>query len=175
MLLSKFRSIRSLDAMMPPINIGRRQPVSLRGVGAAKGGSAGAAAAAMTQVAGRMAQAMAQELGLADIDPRERYTGGTASDAYGVEEMAAELSEALGGGPADKGHVARALHDFVREGAVLIAARPESRSLERLERAITSAANKPQDRGSDVEHAISAIDQAALRLQEAGPPKTERA
>jgi hypothetical protein len=151
--------------MIPPVNIGRRDPVSLRGVGAAKGGPAGAAASAMTAVAGRVAQAMTQELGLAEVDPRDRYTGGSANDAYGVEDMAAELSDALGGVPADKGRVARALHEFVQEGASLVAARPESRSLEKLEGAIAASADGPRGTGSDVDRAITAIDDAVARIR----------
>lgn len=153
--------------MIPPVNVGRRDAISLRGVGAAKGGPAGAAAQAMTQVAGRVATAMTAELGLANVDARDRYAGGTASDAYGVETLATELADSLGGGPADRGHVARALHEFVREGAALVAARPESRSLERLESAIAGAADL-KGSGSDVERAIAAIDNAVLRLQGTG-------
>ena len=153
--------------MIPPVNVGRRDAVSLRGVGTSRGGPAGAAAHAMAQVAGRVATAMTAELGLASVDARDRYTGGTAGDAYGVEELAATLADELGGGPADRGHVARALHDFVREGATLVAARPESRSLERLESAIAEAANA-SGKGSDVERAIAAIDDAVVRLQGTG-------
>ncbi len=153
--------------VIPPVNIDRRSAVSLRGVAGAKGGPTGAAASAMTQVAGRMASALAAELGLAEVDPRDRYTGGTASDAYGVEEMAAGLTDALGGSPKDRGDVARALHDFVREGASLVAARPESRSLERLESAIAGAA-EVKGSGSDVERAIAAIDNAVIRIQGPG-------
>lgn len=153
--------------VIPPVNIDRRTPVSLRGVAGAKGGPAGAAASAMTQVAGRMASAMTAELGLAGVDPRDRYTGGSASDAYGVEDMATELADSLGGGPKERGDVARALHEFVREGATLVAARPESRSLERLESAIAGATDS-KGVGSDVERAIAAIDNAVLRLQGTG-------
>ena len=151
--------------MLPPINIGRRDPVSLRGVGAAKGGPAGAAASAMSQVAGRMAQALTAEFGLAAVEPNDRFSGGTANDAYGVEDMAAELADALGGAPADRGQVARALHNFIREGAVLVAARPESRSLEHIERAIADAGNARLVAGSDVERALAAIDHTVHRLQ----------
>jgi hypothetical protein len=153
--------------VIPPVNIDRRSAISLRGVAGAKGGPAGAAASAMIQVAGRMASAMTAELGLAEVDPRDRYTGGTASDAYGVEEMAAGLTDALGGSPKDRGDVARALHEFVREGATLVAARPESRSLERLEFAISGAADS-KGSGSDVERAIAAINNAVVRLQGTG-------
>lgn len=155
--------------MIPPVNIGRRDPVSLRGVGAAKGGPAGAAALAMTQVAGRVAQAMTQELGLAEVDARDRYTGGSANDAYGVEDMAAELSDALGGVPADKSRIARALHEFVQEGASLVAARPESRSLEQLEGVIAAiGGDGSRGVGSDVDRAIAAIDDAVARLRGKG-------
>lgn len=150
--------------MLPPVNVGRRHPVSLRGIGASKGGAAGAAASAMSAVAGRMAQTLTDEFGLAETDPRDRYTGGTATDAYGVEDMAGELSDALGGGPADRGNIARALHDFVREGAVLVAARPESRSLEKLQHAISGAITAPRGAGSDVDHAIAAIDSAVIQI-----------
>jgi hypothetical protein len=153
--------------VIPPVNIDRRGPVSLRGIAGAKGGPAAAVASAMAQVAGRMASAMTAELGLAEVDPRDRYNGGTASDAYGVEEMAAGLTDALGGSPKDRGDIARALHEFVREGATLVAARPESRSLERLGSAIAGAAEM-KGAGSDVERAIAAIDNAVVRLQGSG-------
>jgi hypothetical protein len=153
--------------VIPPVNVGRRDAVSLRGVGAAKGGPSTAAAQAMTQVAGRVATAMTAELGLASVEARDRYTGGTASDAYGVEAVAAELADSLGGGPADRGHVARALHEFVREGATLIASRPGSQSLERLEAAIAGA-SEMKGTGTDIERAVAAIDDAALRLQGTG-------
>jgi hypothetical protein len=153
--------------VIPPVNVGRRDAVSLRGVGAAKGTPSAAAAQAMTQVAGRVATAMTAELGLASVDARDRYTGGTASDAYGVEGIAAELADSLGGGPADRGHVARALHEFVREGATLIASRPGSPSLERLEAAIAGA-SEMKGTGTDIERAVGAIDDAVLRLQGTG-------
>jgi hypothetical protein len=153
--------------VIPPVNVGRRDAVSLRGVGAAKGGPSTAAAQAMTQVAGRVATAMTAELGLASVEARDRYTGGTASDAYGVEAVAAELADSLGGGPADRGHVARALHEFVREGATLIASRPGSQSLERLEAAIAGA-SEMKGTGTDIERAVAAIDDAVLRLQGTG-------
>jgi hypothetical protein len=153
--------------VIPPVNVGRRDAVSLRGVGAAKGGPAGAAAQAMTQVAGRVATAMTTELGLASVDARDRYTGGTSGDAYGVEDMAAALTVELGGSPKERGEVARALHEFVREGATLVAARPESRSLERLESAIAEATNT-KGTGSDVERAVAVIEDAVLRLQGTG-------
>lgn len=154
--------------MIPPVNIGRRDPISLRGIGAAKGGPAGAAAQAMTQVAGRVASAMTAQFGLAEVDPRGGYTGGTASDAYGVEEMAAELTAVLGGGPKERGDVARSLHEFVREGATLVAARPEARSLERLESVIADSAARTGGTGSEVQQAVAAIDEAVSRLQGAG-------
>jgi hypothetical protein len=154
--------------VIPPVNIGRRDPITLRSTGAAKGGPAGAAAHAMTQVAGRVASAMTAQFGLAEVDPRGGYTGGNASDAYGVEEMAGELTAALGGGPKERGDIARSLHEFVREGATLVAARPESRSLERLEAAIADASIRPPGSGSDVQQAIAAIDDAVLRLQGTG-------
>ena len=83
------------------------------------------------------------------------------------QEMAAALTLELGGGPADSGHVARALHEFVREGATLVASRPDSRSLERLETAIAGA-SEWKGVGSDVERAIAAIDNGVLRLQGTG-------
>jgi hypothetical protein len=148
------------------INVGRREPVSLRGVGGGKGGPSGMAAATMQQAASRVATTLASELRLADIDPREGYAGGSSSDAYGVEEMAAALSDALGGTPADRGHVARALHDFVREGAALMAARPESRSIEKLVAAID--AEPGGHSGTDLQQAIATIDAAAARLTDQG-------
>jgi hypothetical protein len=154
--------------VIPPVNIGRKDPVSLRGIGAAKGSPASAAAQAMTQLAGRVASAMTAHFGLAEIDPRGGYTGGSANDAYGVEELAAELTDAMGAGPKERGDIARALHEFVREGATLVVARPESRSLERLETAIADAAAPTGGTGSQVEQTIAVIDDAVLRLQGPG-------
>lgn len=154
--------------MMPSIQIGRRDAIALRGAGAAKTGPAGLAAQALAQVTGRVATAMTAEFRLANVEPRDRYSGGTASDAYGVEDMAAALNEALGGGPADRGQIARALHEFVREGATLLAARPESGSIERLGSAIAEAAEGATS-GSDVERAVAAINDAVARLQ--GPAR----
>ncbi len=148
------------------INVGRRDPVSLRGVGGGKGGPSGMASATMQQAASRVATALASELRLADIDPREGFSGGSSTDAYGVEEMAAALSDALADTPADRGYIARALHDFVREGAALMAARPESRSVERLVAAIDAETGARS--GTDIQQAIATIDAAAARLMEKG-------
>ncbi len=150
--------------MTPPVNIDRRSAVSLRAVGGGKGSPAAAAAAAMTQASTRLATALTAELDLAEIDPHARYSGGTASDAYGVEDLAAELVQAMGGGAKERGEVARALHGFVSEGAALFAARPESGSVERLSAAIAGA-QSDRAAGSDLDRVIGTIDDAVRRLQ----------
>lgn len=146
--------------MINPINTGRRDAVSLRGIGGAKASPSGQASAAMGQVAARLAATLAHELRLADTD---RHEGFSANDAYGVEELAAELNSTLGGSPADQGRIARSLHEFARESATLVVARPGSHSLERLQGAIVAPDSARG--GSDVDQAVMAIDDATARLQ----------
>lgn len=149
--------------MINPINYGRRDPVSLRGTGGPGGGAPAAAASAMATVASRLGARLSAELRLADV---EADGGGRANDLYGVEELAAELATALGGGPADHGQLARALHDFARESAVLLAARPEAGSVARMEAAIGQASAASRS-GAEVTQAIASIDDATGRIMAA--------
>ena len=154
--------------MTGPVTLGRRDAVSLRGIGGNRDGATARAEAAMTEVAGRIASKLTSELRLIEPDGRPQGSGESGTDAYGVDALADALSEALGGRPADRAHVARALHDFVLEGATLVAARPESGSLERLQRAISASVSGPAAPGSDVEQATAMIIAATNEIRGSG-------
>lgn len=149
--------------MINPINGGRADAVSLRGIDG-KRGPAAQASAAMGKVSGRVAETMARELKLAPVDPRGGYAGGSASDAYGIEEIAAELNASVGGTPADQGRLSRALHEFAQEVATLIAARPVSNTLSGLTFSLADSDGRMG--ATDADYALSAIEAGIFRLRE---------
>jgi hypothetical protein len=103
------------------------------------GGKGGAASAAMNGIAANIASSITAELKLA-VDPDGRRKPFVpAHDLYEVEEAANALTDALGGAPADRGRIALSLQRFAQEVAALMVARPESRSLEHVARAIVAA------------------------------------
>jgi hypothetical protein len=111
-------------------------------VGASNAGggpTAGAVAGSlMTGLAGKMAQAIGGALNLVGNDSTGAWQG-NGNDPYEIAELVAVLSQDVQGSPADAGDLTRALHSFVQESATLFAARPESRSLARLQDAIALA------------------------------------
>lgn len=150
--------------MINPITPGRRDAISLRGIDAAKGGGSAQASAAMGKVGGRIADTLSREFELIEREAGGDYLGGSASDYYGVEETATELADALGGGPADRGRIARSLHEFAQEAAALIAARPGSKSVTRLQSAMGDSGSA---RGtSEADRAVDTIDATTQRLRE---------
>ena len=150
--------------MINPINGGRADAVSLRGIDGKRSGGA-QAAAAMNTISARIAETMARELKLTPVDPRGGYAGGSASDAYGIEEITAELSRSLGGSPADRGRLSRALHEFAETVATLVAARPLSSTVSN----VTSALGVDLDGGKPTtEEALAMIEAATVRLRPDG-------
>lgn len=152
--------------MINPINGGRADAVSLRGIDEKRGPGA-QATAAMGKVSARIAGTMAREFKLAPVDPRGGYAGGSANDAYGIEEIAAELTASVGGGPADQGRIARALHEFAQEVATLIASRPVSSTLSGLVFNVVDSDGRMGP--TDADHAIAAIECGIFRLREDPP------
>ncbi len=146
--------------MINPLNTGRRDAVTLRGIGGAGGTPSAGAAIAMGTLAGRVASTLSNALRLADGDA-ESGSGNASGDPYGVDEVARDLAEALGVGPAEEGGIARALHDFTRESAVLFTARPESVSLERVQAAINRAGTVS---GVGAQQAIGVVDAATADI-----------
>jgi hypothetical protein len=119
------------------------------------GGKGAAASTAMNGIAANVAALITAELKLA-VDPDGRRKAFVAAhDLYDVEETATEMTQALGGAPADRGRATLSLQRFAQEVAALLAARPESRSLEHVARAIATADHSP---ASDVLAALRAID-----------------
>jgi hypothetical protein len=122
------------------------------------GGKGGAASAAMNGLAASVASSITAELKLA-VDPDgRRKPFAPAHDLYDVEETANAVTEALGGTPADRGRVALSLHRFAQEVAALMAARPESRSLEHVARAIAATGSSE---AADISSALRAIDRTS--------------
>ncbi|MGK6318108.1 hypothetical protein [Sphingomonas sp. DT-204] len=150
--------------MINPINGGRADAVSLRGIDGKRSGGT-QAATAMNTISTRIAETMTRELKLAPVDPRGGYAGGSANDAYGVEEIAAELSQSLGGSPADQGRLSRALHAFAETVATLIAARPLSSTVSNLTSSLGVDLNgdKPT-----TEEALAMIEATTVRLRPDG-------
>jgi hypothetical protein len=109
------------------------------GANAGGGPTAGAVAGSlMTGLAGKMAQTIGSAFNLVGNDATDAWQG-NANDPYEIAELVAELSQDVQGSPADAGELSRALHSFVQESATLFAARPESRSLTRLQDVIALA------------------------------------
>ncbi len=148
------------------VSLNRKSGVTLSGVSGSGGGSSGAIAdSAMNAVAGRVATALAKELRLTR-DDRDNAQGGNANDPYAIDALAQELAAELGGGPADRGQLARALHAFAQESAALIGARPESGSVAAIQQAIADGQAghaSPSTIGS-VADVIAMIDHASLRI-----------
>jgi hypothetical protein len=143
-----------------PANNGRRDPVSLRAISGSDRGATGAATDAMLLLAERAAATLSNALNLVDADEEASGTP-PSGDPYGVDEVARSLAGAVGGSPTDQGHIARALHDFTRESAVLLAARPESGALAHVQAAIDRAGAV---NGVGPQTAIAVIDGAAADI-----------
>lgn len=106
--------------------------------GTKSGGGKTKAGDAMHSLAGKLGNALADELDLlGDREGRRQYA--PDEDLYEIDETARELNSALGGNSAQLGQIARSLGDFVTESASLMAARPESRSLQVIADAITQS------------------------------------
>jgi hypothetical protein len=97
---------------------------------------------ALTEVASRVASALARALRLASEVGANQSLSGNAADPYQIDEIASQLADQLGGNKADGGSIARALHEFARESAALIGARPHSHSFAAIERAIAKATSE---------------------------------
>ncbi len=140
--------------MTRAVSSGRAGGVSSVRIGGSGGGGK-AASAAMSGIAASVASSIAGELNLM-VDPdRQRKPFAPAHDLYEIEDAADAVTGALGGGPADRGRVAHALNLFAQEVASLIAARPESRSLEHVQRAIQMTQSGD---AADISAALRAID-----------------
>lgn len=112
---------------------------------------------ALTEVASRVAVALAKALRLASEVGSRPPVGGGASDPYEIDGIASQLSMQLGGSQADAATLARSLHEFAQESAALIGARPHSRSFAAIESAITKATGECGEARS-VRDALVAIE-----------------
>jgi chorismate mutase len=112
---------------------------------------------ALTEVASRVASALARALRLASEVGAHQSLNGSVTDPYQIDDIAAQLADQLGGSKADSGSLARALHDFARESAALIGARPHSQSFSAIERAIAKATSENGE-AQTVSTAIIAIE-----------------
>lgn len=138
--------------------LGATSAVRLGGVGGGKGG----AAAAIGGLAANIAGTIASELNIA-VDPDGRRKPGSAHDLYDVDETASTMVSDLGGSGADRGRVAKALHRFAQELAALMAARPDSRTLEQVQAAIDDAA-KAHSGAASVTAVVMMIEQATAAI-----------
>lgn len=114
---------------------------------------------AMTEIAGRVASAIAKALRLAGEVGAKQSSGGGNGDPYQIDEIAKQLATQMGGNSADAGKLARALHEFAQESASLIGARPQSTSFIAIERAIAKGTEGPVEVNT-VDAAIAAIDRS---------------
>jgi hypothetical protein len=153
------------------------QPIGTSRVHGASLGAAGGiatpgeqAAAAMTTLTNRVATTLTRELGLIDRDARGGRSGSPAGDFYGVEQLASELTAALGGTPADAGRLSRALHEFTSEAAALLAAKPRSSVLGMVAGLHFNLVDSDGRPGStDADYAFAAIQAGTFRLRESIP------
>lgn len=154
--------------------VGNVSSVRTGGVGAAsgvgRGGRATRTGAAMASLAGQVAQRLTREFDLLDDrQPRKPYQ--PEEDIYEVRATASTLARALGGTAAHEGHLVRSLGLFVTESASLIAARPESRSLQLIEAAIDDGERHSQSLGQGpetAERALTMIDRTTALVAASG-------
>ena len=143
--------------MIGPVGLNRASAIASVRIGG-PGGTRTRAGAAMRGLAGRVATAFAHEFDLlGDGHPKKQHR--PEADPYDVNGAARELTQGLGGGPVDEGRFVRSLAVFVVESASLVGARPESRSLQRIDEAIGQA-----ERGTGPETldgALRSIDRTA--------------
>lgn len=149
--------------MVGPIGSSRVASVGAVRVGAAGGTRAGGA---MRGLAGRVADAFAQEFDLLGDGRRNRQQR-PELDPYDVNGAARELTAGLGGGAVDEGRFVRSLGAFVVESASLVGARPESRSLQRIDDAI-AAAEREGAGPETIDGALRSIDRTAALVAGAG-------
>jgi hypothetical protein len=121
---------------------------------------------ALTEIAGRVASAIAKALRLAG-EVGSRQSSGGNGDPYQIDEIAKQLSKQLGGNSADAGRIARALHEFAQESASLIGARPQSTSFAAIESAIAKGTSETGEADS-VDSAIIAIDRSTHYVRVGG-------
>ncbi len=145
--------------MTGPISSSRASGASAVGLGGA-GPRGGAAGKALSNIAANVASAITAELQLA-VDPDGRQRG-SAQDAYEVEAAADEMVDTLGGNAADRAAAARSLHSFAQEVASLIAARPGSRSLDRIYQIVQRASASQQ--AQDINAALKLIDATTAEI-----------
>ena len=119
---------------------------------------------AMTEIAGRIASAIAKALRLAGEVGAKQSTGSGNGDPYQIDEIAKQLATQMGGNSADAGKIARALHEFAQESASLIGARPQSTSFIAIERAIAKGTEGSGD-ASSIDAAIGAIDRSTAYVK----------
>lgn len=143
--------------MIGPAGLNRTAAIGSVRVGA-PGGARTRAGAAMQGLAGRVAGAFAHEFDLlGDGHPKKQHR--PDADPYDVNGTARELTQGLGGGPVDEGRFVRSLGAFVLESASLVGARPESRSLQRIDDAIGQA---EREMGPEtLDGALRSIDRTA--------------
>lgn len=149
--------------MTSPVNFHRRDPVNLRGTSGAKPSAGDLATSAMSAVAGHVTAALAQALQLAGREGAGQGGHGRL-EGYGIDELANELADGAAASPSERGQIARALNDFVCEGAALFVARPESGSLEQLQSAIGDGGTGGSLSLSEGQQVIAAIDRATTRI-----------
>lgn len=127
------------------------------------------AGAALSVLAGRIAEQVADHLALAgrehDRDRRGRNFV-LPGDLYEVNRQAEELSRKVGAGLAEGARLAQSLHRFAEACATLLAAQPAAFSLERV-RAVVDAEAAPLDALETADLACAAIDRASLAIETA--------
>jgi hypothetical protein len=146
--------------------IGPASSNRLTGVSAVRvegsGGGRTRAGAALRGLAGKLASAFSEELDLLG-DGRSRQQHRPDADPYDVNGTARTLNRDLGGGVVDEGRLTRSLGQFVTESASLIGARPESRSLSRIDAAIGQAEGEVQG-PETIDSALRSIDRTATLI-----------
>jgi hypothetical protein len=159
--------------------VGAVRPGGVSGVSAIAGsGSAGSGnrtGGALRRLAGSVAGRIAREFDLLDDergdgDRPDTYREG--EDLYDIAGVTRDLAADLAATPRDQGLLARSLGGFVLESAVLLAARPDSASLDAIARAIMSHEGARDD--ETVARSIAQIDQTTRSIAEAAPASPRR-
>lgn len=159
--------------------VGAVRPGGVSGVSAISGGGAAGpgnrTGGALRKLAGSVAGRIAREFDLldderGDNDRPDTYREG--EDLYDIAGVTRDLAAELAATPRDQGLLARSLGGFVQESAVLLAARPDSASIDAIARAILTHEGTRDD--ETIARSIAQIDQTTRSITEAVPGSAPR-
>lgn len=130
------------------------------------GSGKGRAHAALSSLAGRVAEQVAHSLELRDASDDSGSRGRNfvlPSDLYSVRGQSDELGQSLGADPAQTARLNRALDRFAEACATLIAAQPAAFSIERIREVVD--AQSAGGASENAESACAEIEAASQALE----------